>query len=107
MNPDKINAINNMGSIHNLKGVQRVTGCLASLSHFISRIGERGLPPIPTPKKERSFCLDERGPTSPGWAEVTIDYSTDPRAPAEEEPLLLYVAATTQVVVGVSYALIE
>ena len=25
--PDKINAINNMGPIQNLKGVQRVTGC--------------------------------------------------------------------------------
>jgi hypothetical protein len=43
-NPDKINYINNMGSIQNLKGVQRVTGCLAVLSRFISRLGEQGLP---------------------------------------------------------------
>jgi hypothetical protein len=27
-----------------LKGVQRVMGCLAALSRFISRLGERGLP---------------------------------------------------------------
>jgi hypothetical protein len=33
LNPDK-----------DLKGVQRVMGCLAALSRFISRLGERGLP---------------------------------------------------------------
>jgi hypothetical protein len=43
-NPEKISAITNMGPIQNLKGVQRVTGCLAALSRFISHLGERGLP---------------------------------------------------------------
>jgi hypothetical protein len=43
-NPDKIEAIRTMGLIQNLKGVQRVTGCLAALSRFISRLGERTLP---------------------------------------------------------------
>jgi hypothetical protein len=33
-----------MGLIQNLKGVQRVTECLASLSQFISRLDEQGLP---------------------------------------------------------------
>jgi hypothetical protein len=35
-NPEKILAITNMGPIQNIKGVQRVTGCLAALSHFIA-----------------------------------------------------------------------
>jgi len=43
-NPEKVSTIANMGPIRNLKGVQRVMGCLASLSHFISRLGEKGLP---------------------------------------------------------------
>jgi hypothetical protein len=43
-NPEKIAAITNMGPIKYLKGVQRVTGCLAALSRFISRLGKRGLP---------------------------------------------------------------
>jgi hypothetical protein len=43
-NPEKIAAITSMGSIKDLKGVQRVTGCRAALSRFISRLGERGLP---------------------------------------------------------------
>jgi hypothetical protein len=44
VNPEKIAAITNMGPIKDLKGVQRVTRCLAALSRFISRLGERGLP---------------------------------------------------------------
>jgi hypothetical protein len=34
-NPEKIAAITKMGPIRDLKGVQRVTGCLAALSRFI------------------------------------------------------------------------
>ena len=43
-NPKKIMAISNIGPICNVKGVQRLTGCLAALSRFISRLGEQGMP---------------------------------------------------------------
>jgi hypothetical protein len=43
-NPEKITAISQMGLIQNIKGVQQIMGCLISLSRFISRLGERGLP---------------------------------------------------------------
>ena len=39
-NPEKISAITRMGPIQNIKGVQQVTGCLATLSRFISRLNE-------------------------------------------------------------------
>jgi hypothetical protein len=39
-NTDKIAAITKMGPIHNLKGFQQVTGCLAALSRYISCLGE-------------------------------------------------------------------
>ena len=39
-NPEKLTAISNMGPICNVKGVQRLTGCLAALSQFISWLGE-------------------------------------------------------------------
>ena len=42
-NLEKISAITRMGLIQNIKGVQRVTGCLATLSRLTSRLGERGL----------------------------------------------------------------
>ena len=40
VNLEKISAITRMGPIQNIKGVQRVTGCLATLSRFIARLGE-------------------------------------------------------------------
>jgi hypothetical protein len=43
-NLEKIATIASMGPIKDLKGVQRVMGCLAALSRFISHLGERGLP---------------------------------------------------------------
>jgi hypothetical protein len=43
-NPEKVVALKRMGSIRDLKGVQKVLGCLAALSRFISRLGEKGLP---------------------------------------------------------------
>ena len=39
-NPEKITTITRICPIQNIKGVQRVTGCLAVLSRFISRLGE-------------------------------------------------------------------
>ena len=42
-NLEKISAITRVGPIQNLKGVQRVLGYLATLSHFISRLGDQGL----------------------------------------------------------------
>jgi hypothetical protein len=43
-NPKKVTALERMGPIRDLKGVQKVLGCLAALSRFISRLGEKGLP---------------------------------------------------------------
>ena len=37
---EKITTIKKLGPITNLKGVQKLMGCLASLSHFISWLGE-------------------------------------------------------------------
>ena len=54
-NPEKISAIMKMGPIQNIKGVQRITGCLAALSRFISRLGERGLPLYQLLKKADRF----------------------------------------------------
>ena len=40
-NPEKVSAITKIGLIRDVKGVQKVTGCLAALSRFISRLGEK------------------------------------------------------------------
>ena len=54
-NPEKITAISNMGPIRNVNCVQRLTGCLAALSRFISWLGERGMPLYKLLKKTDAF----------------------------------------------------
>ena len=54
-NPEKITMIENLGPIMNLKGVQKLMGCLASLSRFISWLGERGMPLYKLLKKADRF----------------------------------------------------
>jgi hypothetical protein len=64
-NPEKIAGITNMGPIKDLKGVQRVMGCLMALSHFISRLGEKGLPLYRLLRKAERFTWTPRGRGSP------------------------------------------
>jgi hypothetical protein len=43
-NPKKVTALERMVPIRYLKGVQKMLWCLAALSRFISRLGEKGCP---------------------------------------------------------------
>ena len=43
-NPEKIKGIERMRKPARLRDVQKFTGCLASVSRFLSRLGERALP---------------------------------------------------------------
>jgi hypothetical protein len=54
-NPEKVPALKRMGPIRDLKGVQKVLGCLAALSRFISRLSEKGLPLYRLLKKHERF----------------------------------------------------
>ena len=54
-NLEKISAITRMGPIQNIKRVQRIIGCLATLSQFISCLGERGLSLYRLLKKANRF----------------------------------------------------
>jgi hypothetical protein len=53
-NPEKVAALKRMGPIRDLR-VQKVLGCLARLSRFISRLGEKGLPLYRLLKKHKCF----------------------------------------------------
>jgi hypothetical protein len=55
VNPDKIRAIERMKPPTDLKEVQKFTGCLASLSRFISRLGEKALPLYQLMRKSDTF----------------------------------------------------
>jgi hypothetical protein len=97
-NPEKIAAITNMGPIKDLKGVQRVTGCLAALSRFISRLGERGLPLYRLLRKTECFTWTPEAEEALGNLKALLTNAPILVPPAAGEALLIYVAATTQVV---------
>jgi hypothetical protein len=97
-NPEKIVAITSMGPIKDLKGVQRIMGCLAALSRFISRLGEKGLPLYCLLRTECfTWTPEAEEPLRNLKALLTKTPILVP-PPAAGEALLIYVAATTQVV---------
>jgi hypothetical protein len=97
-NPDKISTIMDMGPIKNLKGVQRVTGCLAALSRFIARLGERILPLYKLMKKYDHFTWTPEAQEALNSLKNMLKSPPILTAPTTEEPMLLYISATTQVV---------
>jgi hypothetical protein len=97
-NSEKIAAITNMGPIKDLKGVQRVMGCLADLSRFISRLGERGLPLYCLLRKTERFTWTPEAEEALGNLKALLTSAPILVPPAAGEALLIYVAATTQVV---------
>jgi hypothetical protein len=100
-NPEKIATITKIGPIRDLKGVQRVTGCLAALSRFISRLGEKALPLYHFLKKSERFLWTLEVEEALTKLKATLSNSSILVPLATGEPLLLYVAATTQVVSAV------
>jgi hypothetical protein len=97
-NPEKVSVVTNMGPIQDLKGVQRVMGCLAALSRFISRLGEKGLPLYRLLRKSERFSWTPE--TEEALTKLKVLLTNPPILvpPSKGEALLLYVAATTQVV---------
>jgi hypothetical protein len=94
----KIAAITNMGPIQDLKGVQRVMGCLAALSRFISCLGERDLPLYCLLRKTELFAWTPEAEEVLGNLKALLTSAPILVPPAAGEALLIYVAATTQVV---------
>jgi hypothetical protein len=100
-NPEKIIAITKMGPIRDLKGVQRVTGCLAALSRFISCLGKKALSLYRLLKKSKHFSWTLEAEEALAKLKATLSNSPILIPLTLGEPLLLYVTATTQVVSAV------
>jgi hypothetical protein len=97
-NPEKVAALERMGPFRDLKGVQRVLGSLAALSRFISRLGEKGLPLYWLLKKHEQFSWSAEAQEALDKLKATLTHAPVLTPPQDDEPLYLYVAATTQVV---------
>jgi hypothetical protein len=103
-NPSKIEAILRMEPPNLKKGAQRLTGRLASLNRFISRLAERNLPFFEILKSAEVF---QWGPAQQKAFEELKHYLIDLTTltpPSSGTPLLLYVAASHS---AVSAALVQ
>jgi hypothetical protein len=97
-NPEKIRAIEAMRPLARIKDVQKLTGSLTALSHFISRLAERALPFFKLLRKSDPFS----------WTEETEQAFQELKqhlvsllilvAPKPGEPLYLYIAAAIEAV---------
>jgi hypothetical protein len=103
VNPEKIQAILTMGKAVKMHEVQQLAGRVAAVSRFIARLGKKALPFYALMKKsDKKFEWTEEADAS--FSQLKKVLSTPPVlvAPKEREPLLLYIAATHQVVSDVS-----
>jgi hypothetical protein len=97
-NPEKISAITCMKAPTCINDVQKLTGCMAALNRFISKLGERGLPFFKLLKQQEKFVWTLEA--NQALAQLKDFLSKPPvlMAPRKGEQLLLYLAATTHVV---------
>jgi hypothetical protein len=98
-NLEKIQAILIMGKPTKLHDVQKLAGRVATLSRFVARLGEKALPFYALMKKsDDKFEWTEEADIA--FAQLKKVLFTPPVlvAPNKKEPLLLYIAATHQVV---------
>jgi ribonuclease HI len=96
-NPEKIKAIEAMRPPARIKDVQKLTGSLAALSRFISRLAERALPFFKLLRKSSPFTWTEEAEQA--FQELKQHLVSLPIlvAPEPGEPLYLYIAAAAEV----------
>ena len=97
-NPDKIAAIQKLGRPTYLKDVQKLAGCVAALSRFISRLGEKAMPLYRLLKKSEKFTWMPEAEVALEELKKMLQEAPVLAAPKDKEPLLLYIAATSRVV---------
>jgi hypothetical protein len=97
-NPEKINAITAMDAPRMIKDNQKLTGFMAALNRFISRLGERRIPFFKLLKLHDKFKWTEEANQTLQDLKHHLQSSPIPTAPQLGENLLLYIAATSHVV---------
>jgi hypothetical protein len=97
-NPEKISAITKMKAPTCIKDVQKLTGCMAALNRFISKLGERGQPFFKLLKHQEKFVWTLEADQALAQLKDFLSKPPILTAPRKKEQLLLYLAATSHVV---------
>ena len=87
-----------MGPIRNVKGMQRLTDCLAALSRFISHLDEWGMPLYKLLKKMDAFVWTEEAQQALESLKASLTSAPILVTPEWGQPLLLYIVKSNHVV---------
>src|SRR3954469_5813663 len=98
VNPEKIKATLNINRLTCLKDIQRLTGCVAAVSRFISRLGEKALPLYKLLKKADKFTWTDEADATLKQLKEILSSAPILAAPELGDPLLIYMAATNRVI---------
>jgi hypothetical protein len=91
-NPEKISAITSMKTPTCIKDVQKLTGCMAALNRFISKLGERGLPFLKLLKHQEKFVWTPEADQALAQLKDFLSKPPVLTVPRKGEQLLLYLA---------------
>jgi ribonuclease HI len=97
-NQEKIKAIEVMRPPTRVKDIQKLTGSLAALSRFMSRLAERALPFFKLLRKSGPFALSEEAEQAFRELKQHLAFLPILVAPEPGEPLYLYIAAAAEAV---------
>jgi hypothetical protein len=97
VNTEKIKAIRNISRPTCLKDVQRLTGCVAAVSRFVSRLGEKAMPLYKLLKKTDKFVWTDKADAALQVLKTMMSTPPILAVPHPHEPMLLYMAATNRV----------
>jgi hypothetical protein len=97
-NPEKISTITSMKAPTCIKDVQKLTGCMAALNRFISKLGERGLPVFKLLKHQEKFAWTREADQALSQLKDFLSKPPVLTAPRKKEQVLLYLAATIHLV---------
>ena len=97
-NPSKVRGVLDMQPQKNVKDVQKLTGCMAALTRFISRLGEKCVPFFKLLKASKKFAWTEEADAA--FTQLKAFLTSPPvlTAPQPNEVLLFYIADIDRVV---------
>jgi hypothetical protein len=103
-NPTKVDAIRGMKRLTEKKDVMKLTGMMAALGRFISKLGVKGLPFFMLLKKSDKFEWTAEASQALEELKTFLMTPSVLVPPVPKETLLLYISASTQVASAVLVA---
>jgi hypothetical protein len=99
-NSVKVDTIRKMAKPSNKKNVMKLTGMMATLGRFISKLNEKGLPFFKLLKKANKFVWDDEVQKAFEALKESLTRPPVMTPPIPKETLLLYISTTTTNVVS-------